>query len=287
MPELPEVETIRRGLADCIVGETISQVEIRLPKMVTSVAPDFVRELEGNSFHSIERQGKLLIFNLARSADLSMLLHLKMTGQLIYRHGDEQIAGGHPWPSYNEDLPNKYSHVIFTFDSGARLFFNDQRQFGYVKLVDQTAVKKEKSRYGIEPLTPAFTREAFFAVLANQRTALKAVLLNQQLISGIGNIYADEICFYAGVRPNRKVDSLTNLEKSLLFDACQVIIGTAIHHRGTTISDYADSSGRRGNYSDFLKVYGQAGQTCLRCGGTIIKTKLAGRGTHWCESCQA
>ncbi|MCD8527131.1 hypothetical protein LRY65_02860 [Candidatus Woesebacteria bacterium] len=155
-----------------------------------------------------------------------------------------------------------------------------------MKLVDQTAVEKEKSRYGIEPLTPAFTRAAFFAVLDNRRTALKALLLNQQLLSGIGNIYADEICFYAGVRPDRKVDSLSILEKNVLFDACQVIIATAVRHRGTTISDYADSSGRRGNYSDFLKVYGRAGQTCLRCGGTIVKTKVAGRGTHFCESCQ-
>lgn len=286
MPELPEVETIRRGLAQHILGKEITHIEVRLPKMIKTDQTEFTRTLQGNAFHSIDRQGKLLIFHLEQHSELALLLHLKMTGQLIYRHGSEQVAGGHPWPPYNDELPNKYSHIIFTFATGAHLYFNDQRQFGYLKLVEQEDVQKEKEKYGIEPHTDNFTRTAFRKLFTNRHTQLKSLLLNQSIISGIGNIYADEICFYAGIKPHRTVDTLTPLEINTLFDGCLTVIGTAIQHRGTTISDFTDANGQRGNYSDYLHVYGREGQSCHRCAGTITKTKVAGRGTHWCPDCQ-
>jgi len=286
MPELPEVETIRRGLASRIVHQPIGEIELRLPKMIRGSAPAFCTELQSNAVRSIDRQGKLLIFHLQRDPDKAFLLHLKMTGQLIYRQGSEQIAGGHPWPSYNDTLPNQYSHVTFHFESGAKLFFNDQRQFGYIKLVNQEEVAAEKAKYGIEPLTTSFTRERFVSIFTNRKTKLKALLLNQKILSGIGNIYADEICYYARLRPDRSVKTLTTIDLQRLYDAAQVIISTAIHHHGTTISDYADANGNRGNYSDFLHVYQRETQPCHRCSGTIVKMKVASRGTHFCTECQ-
>lgn len=286
MPELPEVETIRRGLVSEIIDQEITQIEVRLSKMIKTSEEEFQKSIQGNFFSHIDRQGKLLIFHLKNTPHQAMLLHLKMTGQLIYRHENTQVAGGHPWPTYNGELPNKYSHVIFTFANGARLFFNDQRQFGYLKLVDQDFVMQEREKYGIEPLTQAFTRQAFFQLFEKRKTTVKALLLNQKIISGIGNIYTDEICFFARVNPNRVVNTLTPIEINTLYDATQTIIDTAIKHSGTTISDYVNTNGLRGNYSDYLYVYGRAGEPCQRCSGIITKDQVAGRGTHWCPECQ-
>ncbi len=286
MPELPEVETIRRGLAQRVLNQKIIQVKLRLPKMVKSPLNEFLNVLEENHFSDVDRQGKLLIFHLANNPDNVMLLHLKMTGQLIYRHGTEQVAGGHPWPSYNEELPNKYSHLIFTFANGAHLYFNDQRQFGYVELTTQTQLTKRREKYGIEPLTSRFTRQAFHRLFQNRRTQLKALLLNQALISGVGNIYADEICFFARLRPDRPVNTLTSADINQVYDACQTILATAVRHQGTTISDFVTTDGKQGNYADFLHVYGRTEENCHRCSGNIRKTKVAGRGTHFCEACQ-
>lgn len=287
MPELPEVETIRRGLLPHLIGQTISEVEVRKSKIVSPDISAFSRILEGNAFADLQRRGKLLIGRLEQG-EYSVLIHLKMTGQLIWRDpSGEQVAGGHPWPEYNAELPNKYSHIIVSFANGARLFFNDLRQFGFWKLATPEEVAAARSRYGLEPLTEEFTLENFSHRLTSRKGILKSVLLNQEIFSGLGNIYVDEVCFYAQVRPERRIETLTPEEIGRLHAGCQTIIAHAIEQRGTTVESFTDASGQRGNYSDFLQVYKQEGKLCQRCGqAKIVKTKLAGRGTHYCPNCQ-
>jgi formamidopyrimidine-DNA glycosylase len=289
MPELPEVETIRRGLNPKIVGQTITEVEVRLPKIVRGSSEDLQSALINQHFSAIDRRGKLLILWL-EDKEHALLIHLKMTGQLIYRHGSEQIAGGHPWPEFGGELPNKYSHVIFHFVDGGVLFFNDLRQFGYLQLVDKEDVAKIISQYGLEPGLSEFTPEAFLSKLEKRRGKLKAVLLDQKIFSGLGNIYVDESCFWAEVLPTRAVETLTHNERLRLHAAIVEVISKAIEHSGTTVHDFVDADGKRGNYSDLLMVYGRGGESCLRCGstrgGVISKTKFAGRGTHFCPMCQ-
>lgn len=260
-------------------------MDVRLPKIIRGSAEILKTTLEGNQFVRIDRRGKLLILWLSGEQQ-ALLIHLKMTGQLIYRHGKEQIAGGHPWPAFEGELPNKYSHVILEFEDGAALFFNDLRQFGFLQLANTDEVALITSKYGLEPGRGDFTEENFLEVLQKKRGKLKAVLLDQTIFSGLGNIYVDESCFWAEILPTRTVESLSEGERKRLFTAIVQVIDEAILLRGTTVHDYVDANGNRGNYSDKLQVYGRVGETCQRCGATIQKIKFAGRGTHFCPGCQ-
>jgi len=285
MPELPEVETIRRGLASSILHKNIVDLEIIKDRVLRNSARDFKRILKNQSIGKIDRRGKLLIMEISGGEHL-LLIHLKMTGQLIYVFGKQVIAGGHNLSNLG-DLPNKYSHVIFKFVDGSQLFFNDLRQFGYLKLIKAGDRHKIEARYGLEPGHGNFKWVDFKKVFEHRSTRLKALLLNQQLISGLGNIYVDEVCFRAKVRPDRLVNSLGEAEIKALYNACQYIIKKAIDKRGTTFSDYRDHANQPGNFAKHLKVYGRGGQKCLRCKKAIIKKiKLVGRGTHFCPNCQ-
>lgn len=284
MPELPEVETIRRGLSNKILNKQIVNIDIKKPNLVRNKVANFKASLKDNAILSIDRIGKLLILDLADKNFL--LIHLKMTGQLIYSSKDDLIAGGHNFPSV-DNLPNKYSYIIFSFADNSKLFFNDMRQFGYMHLVNKNIKQKIKARFGIEPGTKNFTLRNFRAIMKSRRGVLKALLLNQQIISGIGNIYADEICFRAKVLPNRTVDSLSDNEIKKIYQTSQYIIKKAIEKRGTTFSDYRDAANKEGNFIKFLKVYGRQDKKCLVCKKVNIKKiKLAGRGTHFCSNCQ-
>ena len=280
MPELPEVETIRRGLSNKILNKKIVKVEITKDNLVRNKLEDFLSVVNNNQVSKIDRIGKLLILHLK---DGYLLIHLKMTGQLIYVWKNELVAGGHLQEI--EELPNKYSHIIFNFVDGSKLFFNDMRQFGYLQLV--TNKEEIVKKYGIEPLTKDFTLENFKKVFKNRKGILKALLLNQNLLAGIGNIYADEIRFRAKVRPSRKVNTLNKKEVEELYKACQYIIKKAVEKKGTTFSDYKDTSGKAGNFVQYLKVYGRKDKRCLRCKkADIKKITVAGRGTHFCPNCQ-
>ncbi len=285
MPELPEVETIRRGLQASIVNKKIIKIDIHKPKQVHGDALVFRKKLVGNKIVRVDRIGKLLIFKLEKGEDY-LLVHLKMTGQLIYKNKNNIVAGGHNLP-IGEELPNKYSHIIIYFADGSILFYNDLRQFGYLKIVHHLVKEEIKSKYGLEPLSKEFTWLNFLAVLAKKKGILKSILLNQQIFSGIGNIYADEICFRAGIRPDRRVESLGVKDKKKIFQACQYIMAKAVASGGTTFSDYRTTDGAHGAYVKYLKVYGRAKQKCLKCKNNLItKHKLAGRGTHFCGNCQ-
>ena len=284
MPELPEVETIRGDLEKEIVGKKILTVEILKNKIVKGNNKLFVAFLAGKNFLKINRIGKLLYLRISGREKKYLLIHLKMTGQLVYK-GKKMIAGGHPTKNFME-LPNKHTRVIFTFSDKAKLYFNDMRQFGYLELVDEERLAMIKERYGIEPLQKNFVFSDFVKIFKKRSAPVKAVLLNQQLVSGIGNIYADEILFVSGVMPDRKALSLTDSELKKIFKAAEMIISKAIKERGTTFSDYRDARGQKGGYVKFLRVYGRAGKKCYKCGSTIKRKRVAGRGTSYCDKCQ-
>ncbi len=301
MPELPEVETIRRDLAAAILNRRIAFVDILSPKTASHSAAFFKSALVGRKITAVGRRGKLLIFRLAPAAPMRkkgkpagkkmdhLLIHLKMTGQLIYSDKKNRIAGGHSLnvPSELVEFPNRHTRAILTMANGGKLFFNDLRKFGYLKLVSDSELEKLlEQNYGPEPLTPAFTFPAFQKSLSRTNVKIKAALLNQKLIAGLGNIYADEVLWAARINPQRPAKKVTPAELKKLFAAINKIIKLAIKQRGTTFSDYVDSRGRRGNFSKFLKVYGRDGEKCPNCHNPLKKQKIAGRGTHYCPKCQ-
>ena len=286
MPELPEVETIRRDLLSRIVDKKITSVEVRKPKLVKNRIKDFINVLRGNKISNIKRRGKLLVFVLKDKKYL--LIHLKMTGQLIFRQGKDIIGGGHAFSSGMDwKLPNKYSYIIFTFDDGSQLFFNDMRGFGYLKIVGENELQEILGEYGIEPLTEDFALGNFKNILIKHRTAIKALLMDQKLIAGLGNIYASEVCFFAEVNPGLPANSLTEKQIKDLYQGCETILRKAVEKRGTTTSDYVDAAGRQGSFAKFLQVYGRTGKKCYRCKkGIIVKTEINNRGTYYCDHCQ-
>jgi len=281
MPELPEVETIRRDLMAKVTTKKIQAVAIFQAKSVKNEADFFVSSLVNNSIQNIERVGKLLIFSL-QDPNLFLLVHLKMTGKLLYTKKDTHSGGGHTLTSNVKKFPR----VSITFEDNSILTFEDMRRFGYLKLVHETELQQVKSKFGIEPLTPNFTFESFEKIFQGRKTPLKALLLNQERISGLGNIYVDEVSFEARVHPGRSVETLNSSEIRALFDACQSIIEKAIEHRGTTFYSYVDATGQKGNYFQLLQVYKRQNLPCIRCQTSIQKIRLAGRGTHFCPTCQ-
>ncbi len=284
MPELPEVETIRQDLRQKILHIPIHEVEVRRVSMVQGRVGHFQKELQGNSIIEIDRIGKLILFQLKNGGYVAV--HLKMTGQLLYRFDDKLIAGGHTFPPVHAELPNKHSHIIITFKNASTLFFNDMRLFGYMRFITDEEREEIGKRYGPEPLDKEFTADYLSSVLKKRNISVKAVLLNQELIAGIGNIYADETCFVAGVRPGRRAKSITKAETKKLVEAARKVIRLAIKQRGTTFNDYRDPEGRKGNFVKFLKVYGRGGEPCAVCGTALTRTVVAGRGTVFCKSCQ-
>ncbi len=295
MPELPEVETIRQDLRKKIINKKIVDVWLSKKAIIKNNRGFFIRELKNKKFIEIGRIGKLLVFILPGKKYL--LTHLKMTGQLVWRKSlpnppfkkgrkFQIVAGGHPEPSVDE-LPNKFTRIIFKFADKSKLFFNDIRRFGYLQIVDEAELKKIKNKFGLEPLDKKFNFNYFKKTLANKNKPIKVALMDQDKIAGIGNIYASEICFEARVRPERKVKNLSVKELQALHKASSKVLKIAIKNRGTTFSDYVDAAGRGGYNISFLKVYDRAGKNCKRKdGGVIHKVNLGGRGSFYCPVCQ-
>ena len=293
MPELPEVETVRRDLEAQLLGKKIKSVEVLHAGMVGADASKFSKSLAGISLSTVSRRGKLLIFKTSYP-DLFLLAHLKMTGQLIYLTKDKVSLGGHSLSSHSFEravgggLPNKYTRIIIDFNDSSRLFFNDLRKFGYMKLVTGAELEGIIARnYGPEPLGESFSFKDFFQKLQTRKISIKAALLDQKTLAGLGNIYVDEVLFASGVLPMRPASSISREETIKIHKNIKKILTLAIKNRGTTFSNYVDSSGKKGNFSQKLKVYGRAKLPCYVCGSAIIKTKVAGRGTHYCPHCQS
>ncbi len=288
MPELPEVETVRRDLKQALATKVFTEIKVFDFKNIFPSENFFKKKLLNKEIVDIKRRGKLLIVELADS-NYSLLIHLKMTGQLIYK----EIIGGHSLSNVSKleafggHLPNRFTRVAFVFNDKSILHFNDLRKFGYLKIVKQIELDDilEKN-YGPEPLSPSFTVEYLIDLFKKHQISIKALLLNQTKIAGLGNIYVDEALFLSGIRPERRANSLKRREVLSLFKTVNEIIKKAILKRGTTFSSFVDGQGKRGNFSQHLKVYGRGGQECLVCRSEIKKIKLAGRGTHYCPKCQ-
>lgn len=287
MPELPEVETLRRDLTRTILGKTIKSVTVNWPKMILPFsATTFNLGLRGKKVLSIDRRAKVLVLSL--SGKKFLIIHLKMTGQLIFRprHG-KLVVGGHPQQDGTEHLPNKYTHVIINFRDGSTLFFNDLRKFGWIRLVNENQIGELSKSFGVEPLHRDFTFKKFESILKRYPSRkIKQLLTDQALIAGIGNIYADESCFYAKILPARRVDSLTKQEIKLLFYHIPKVLKFSISKKGTSFSDYVQLDGKQGRMVKWLLVYNKTGQPCTVCGTPIKKIKLNSRGTHFCPRCQ-
>lgn len=286
MPELPEVETVKRGLDKLIVGKKVLSVSHDWPKSFPNVQSEVDEFLVGAIINRISRRGKALIIDL--STNYSLVIHLKMTGQLVYV-GAERFGAGHPNDSLISELPDSSTRVTFVFTDKSHLFFNDQRKFGYVKLVPTPHVLELDffQRLGPEPLVDSFTSKEFAKRLQKRKnTSIKAALLDQSVLAGVGNIYADEALFGAGVHPARRVGSLQKPQLERLHEALIEVLAEAIEKGGSTDRNYRDAEGKKGSYLTFAKVFRREGEPCMSDSTLILKTRVAGRGTHYCPTCQ-
>ena len=287
MPELPEVETLRRELVSKVKNKTIKSATIKWPKMVKPLSPaTFRQKIKGQKITDIKREAKVLILKLPK--DRYLIIHLKMTGQLIYQpKKGKVVVGGHPQKGGMENLPNKFTHIILEFTDGSVLYFNDLRKFGWMRLVDRSQVDKLLREFGVGPLKKEFTLKKFEEVLKKYpNRKIKQVLTDQSLIAGIGNIYADESCFCSKIKPMRIGKTLNEKEIRGLYRCIPKILKFAISKKGTSADTYVQLDGSQGKMIKYLKVYNKGGQKCQRCGSLIKKIKQNGRGTHFCPNCQ-
>ncbi len=269
MPELPEVETIARGLAHTVAGKIIESVKIHLPKM--AVAPPgivFAAALPGERIEGVGRRAKYVVMELGSGRKL--VTSLRMTGRLVLQRPGET------------DYPG--THVALHYTDGTRLSFADVRTFGRMRLVQPD--EAWDADLGIEPLSSGFTPQGFIGMLSGRTTPIKTLLLDQRHIAGIGNIYASEALWEAGIRPGKPANALTKPATLRLYHAIRDVLTRATEMRGSSVDDYVDAEGLRGGFQNVLSVYGKLGDPCPRCGKPIVRTVIAQRGTWWCRNCQ-
>lgn len=287
MPELPEVETVKRGLSRLIIGRKFKSVTFDNPKSFPNAPGDIKQFLVGAKVTGVRRRAKVLLVDL--SSGYSLMAHLKMTGQIVFVDSDSRFGAGHPNGSLVGTLPDKSTRVTFEFEDGAHLYFNDQRKFGWVKLLPTIEIPNIDfmKKVGPEPLEDDFTPKQFADRFARRpRTSIKAALLDQTVIAGVGNIYADEALWGAKIHPGRLVSSLTPAEFKKLYTEVRAVMNLAIEKGGSTNRNYVNAEGKKGSYMDFARVFRREGLECPRCGTQIIKLRVAGRGTHICPYCQ-
>lgn len=286
MPELPEVETVRRGLSRLIINKKVTNVttlnEKSFPNDMTAVN-EFLLNTE---VIGIRRRAKVLLIDLA--SHYTLVIHLKMTGQLVYR-GETKFGAGHPNDSLIGQLPDRSTRVVIDFSDGSHLFFNDQRKFGWVKLFPTLEVPNIDfmKKVGPEPLEDSFEAKEFIQRIRRRNgTTIKAAILDQTVLAGVGNIYADESLWGAKIFPGRRVRDVTDKELTLLLSEIKFVLNLSIEKGGSTDRNYVNAEGEKGSYIEFARVFRKEGKPCPRCGETITKTRVAGRGTHVCTHCQ-
>jgi len=273
MPELPEVETVKRSLAGPLTGASITGVTVYFAGNIKEPDPEtFRRLLIGKEFLDIARRGKFLLFSL--SGGYVLVVHLRMTGQLFLAGSGEPV--------------DKHTHIVFSLSGDRELRYADQRKFGILELVHKEEVHRLKGlkELGLEPFSTDFTVDWLAAMLRDKKRPIKNLLLDQTVVAGIGNIYADEILFEAGIHPEKPAGALTEREIAALWQAVPRMLELGIQHRGTSIRNYVDGAGQRGGFQNLLRVYGREGEPCCRCGAAITRIKVAGRGTYFCPRCQ-
>ncbi len=317
MPELPEVETVRVGLNELIVGKKVSGFELLNAKTLRSPLGDAQSFLIGSTVSGLRRRGKLLIIDF--DSKYSALIHLRMTGQLVYVQEavnssvDQALSAESTSPSFNSEstsqqaspslrfgaghpndsligrLPDNSTRAWFEFSDDSRLYFNDQRKFGYIILTPTDLVEQDSfvAKLGPEPLEDSFTKNVFNDRLqAKKNSKIKTVLLDQTVLAGIGNIYADEALHAAKIHPEEIVKDISEDKIDNLYAELKSVLKKSIQLGGSSDKNYVDASGKKGSYLKFAKVFRRENQPCESCGNNITKTRVAGRGTHICENCQ-
>lgn len=286
MPELPEVETVRRGLSTLIIGKVVSSESHDTPKGFPNTEADVAQFLLGATITDVRRRAKVLMVDL--STGYSLLIHLKMTGQLVFV-GETRFGAGHPNDSLVNDLPDTSTRVTLIFNDGSKLFFNDQRKFGWMRLLPTAEIPNTPFmlKVGPEPLDNDFTPQEFIQRFTRRpRTSIKAALLDQSVIAGVGNIYADESLWGAKIHPSRLVNTISEQEFILLYTELRLVMNLAVEKGGSSNHTYVNAEGKKGSYMDFARVFRREGLPCPRCGTIIEKSRVAGRGTHTCPFCQ-
>jgi formamidopyrimidine-DNA glycosylase len=269
VPELPEVETVRRSLERLVTGALITGVDVREPRLRKPVASDFARALTGRIIQAVGRRGKYL--NIRLDNNLMWLVHLGMTGQLIV--GDPQI------PLRTHD------HVVIVFGDGRCLRYNDTRRFGLMSVGSEEEIEQQMA-LGVEPLSPAFSAGYLTEKVRRTQRTIKDVLMDQQVVAGVGNIYASELLLRAGVQPARVAATLDQHAIERIVKATKAVLKEAIRHRGSSISDYLDGEGRRGGFQERFQVYDREGQPCRSCATPIRRITRGGRSSFFCPTCQ-
>jgi len=291
MPELPEVETIRRGLLPKIKGQRIDGITEDGSKVFQTDPELLGRHLPGQAIRDLHRRAKYLIFDLERHR---VIVHLGMTGQLTLRSPEKRDSDGflrHPVTGLQrtrQHAPDRHTHFQIHLANGTSVLFRDVRKFGKVYLYDNADERAVAllARLGPEPFSENYTLKGFLEKAGVRKLRIKSLLLDQRFIAGVGNIYADEALFQAGVFPGRRVCYLRKYEKVRIYEAVPDVLRKGIVAGGTTISDYVDSDGEVGGFQEQLNVYGREGQRCYRCDSVIQKTVVGQRGTHYCPVCQ-
>ncbi|OQX52828.1 MAG: DNA-formamidopyrimidine glycosylase [Candidatus Omnitrophica bacterium 4484_213] len=266
MPELPEIETIKRDLEDIVIGKRIKDVEVKVARVIKEPrVEDFIKGVQGKEIREILRRGKVLILRLSAQY---LVIHLRMTGQIVYSDKQEK------------------SKVAFLLSDGKYLNFLDQRVMGEIRLLKDWQELPFIKQMGLEPLDKEFTLRRFQEILKGKKTKIKPLLMEQGFIAGIGNLYAAEILFRAKVSPLRSADSLTLIEIEKVYLAIKEVLQEGIRYRGSSVDTYRDAHGEKGNFGKRIKVYGREGKPCFECGNPIKKITLGGRGTYFCPICQ-
>lgn len=288
MPELPEVETIRVGLSGLLPGHKITGVKSDWQKTFPNAEADVNKFLIGSKITGTRRRAKVLLVDL--DSNYSLVIHLKMTGQLVYvkEIGTARFGAGHPTQSLISKLPDRSTRVIIKLD-GATLYFNDQRKFGWIKLIPTPEVENLDfyKKFGPEPLGVDFSSKDFVTRLRRRdKSIVKAALLDQTVIAGVGNIYADESLWGAKIHPSERVQEISDARLKVLFKELQFVLKLAIEKGGSTDKNYLSAEGKKGSYLSFARVFRRENQECPRCKTTIEKIRVTGRGTHFCPRCQ-
>jgi formamidopyrimidine-DNA glycosylase len=295
MPELPEIETIKLQLQKHLVGEMLEKLEKLHPK---SVQGD-IELIRGIRVRGVRRIGKMLVLELEKG--LNIAIHFKMSGQLILvysskfivhsrkKENQKRIVGGHPTQDWTGELPSKHTRAIFHFKNGDEMYFNDQRIFGWIKILDDKSLRSLKflKNLGKEPWD--IEDEEFFLKIHNKNRAIKLVIMDQEIISGVGNIYANDGLWEAKIDPRKKAKDLKQEDSKTLRQSLIKVLREGIKYGGATASDakYVDLRGLGGHYQEHFRTYDREGDMCLRKdGGIIKKIKLGGRGTYYCSVCQ-
>ena len=281
MPELPEVETIAGQLNKSLKGKVVKGIEALREKSFKGKS----EMLTGKQVKQVWRKSKMVVMDFV-GWEKVLLVHLKMTGQLVLVEKGDRIVGGHPTADWINDLPSKHTRVVINFKDGSKLFFNDMRVFGWVKILEEKIWKQELSSLPPDVVDKEFTVSLFKKLLSGSKRAIKLVVMDQKKIGGVGNIYANDGLFLALIDPKKPANELSKKEAERLWKAVKKVVKKAVVLGGASYSDYKDTKGLGGRYQDHFLVYGRDGEVCKKCGKKIEKIKLGGRGTYWCPNCQ-